>query len=258
MTRLTQLLLLLILTLFFGLFETLRPVQRRQPIRERLRNIIITLVLLFVGGAVTALILTHLPWRPPIAPQHGVPLMALSVVAALFLWDLLFYWYHRAEHAVPALWRIHQLHHSDEHLNASSALRHAWLEGPLEAIIISVPVERMLHLDTTGIFLFGASTTVWLLFVHANWRLHLGALTHVIGGPQNHRIHHSSLPQHRDRNFAVYFPVIDRIFGTYHPPTRDEFPPTGTEGMRSDVPWRIALTRPFSAWVERQEKQRSP
>jgi sterol desaturase/sphingolipid hydroxylase (fatty acid hydroxylase superfamily) len=49
-------------------------------------------------------------------------------------------------------------------------------------------------------------------------------------GPQIHRIHHSVLPQHRDKNYAVWFPLWDVLFGTYYHPARDEFPPTGVKG----------------------------
>jgi sterol desaturase/sphingolipid hydroxylase (fatty acid hydroxylase superfamily) len=64
-------------------------------------------------------------------------------------------------------------------------------------------------------------------FNHANIRLRLGPLTPILCGPQYHRIHHSRLPEHQDKNFAALFPVIDMMFGTYHRPSRDEFPPTG-------------------------------
>ena len=49
-------------------------------------------------------------------------------------------------------------------------------------------------------------------------RIQLGRWSWVAGAPQVHRIHHSRLPQHADKNFAAYFPIWDVLFGTYwHP-----------------------------------------
>jgi sterol desaturase/sphingolipid hydroxylase (fatty acid hydroxylase superfamily) len=87
-----------------------------------------------------------------------------------------------------------------------------------------------------------------LVFTHANVKLRLGVLTPLIVGPQVHRIHHSRLPEHQDKNFAQYFPVIDKMFGTYHAPGPDEFPPTGTPHLATDAPLSQVLSRPFLHW----------
>ena len=50
-----------------------------------------------------------------------------------------------------------------------------------------------------------------------------------------HCIHHSILDEHKDKNFAQFFPFIDVIFGTYFAPIKNEFPATGTEALRSQV-----------------------
>ncbi len=90
---------------------------------------------------------------------------------------------------------------------------------------------------------------LWGYFNHANIRLNLGVLTPVISGPQWHRIHHSIRPEHRNRNFATFFPVIDIIFGTYYRPAPDEYPETGlsdgdTVGFLQDVTYE-----PLRVWA---------
>ena len=60
-----------------------------------------------------------------------------------------------------------------------------------------------------------------------------------------HELHHSRLPEHRDRNFAPLFPFLDRVFGTYCEPRRDEYPPTGTMSLASDASIATAMARPF-------------
>jgi hypothetical protein len=63
-------------------------------------------------------------------------------------------------------------------------------------------------------------------------RIQFGRASVLLVSTQTHRIHHSILPQHRDKNFANWFPIWDILFGTYYHPARDEFPPTGVEEER--------------------------
>jgi sterol desaturase/sphingolipid hydroxylase (fatty acid hydroxylase superfamily) len=79
-------------------------------------------------------------------------------------------------------------------------------------------------------------------------RLPLGPLTPVFGGPQYHRVHHSILPEHHDKNFAAFFPIWDIIFGTAYLPKKNDYPPTGIEGVEiQSVP--KALFSPFVDWT---------
>lgn len=242
------------LYVFFGLFEVIRPWEKEQPLTGRLRNVLYTLLFLVIGGIVTLLMIRLIPWRAPGSGPRSPLVTFLMVILAIFVWDFLFYWYHRAEHAFGWLWEIHKLHHSDVHLNVSTSLRHSWIESPLQSLLISTPVAIVFSLDDSIWLVFSVVTTLWLLFVHTNIRLHLGVLTPFVGGPQVHRIHHSIEEKHQNKNFAVYFPIIDKVFGTYYAPAPDEFAPTGTHGMPSDVPWTKALVGPFIPRKGRIEK----
>lgn len=222
-----QIPLLFLLYAIYGIFEYKNPVEKHQPFRARFPNLIATFVLIFVGGTITKYLLQAEGENYGVPIFQNILLAGSSAFAAIFLWDVIFYWYHRAEHSISWLWAIHQFHHADTHLNTSSSLRHIFVENPMETVLITVPTAYLLHLNRESIFLFSFLITVWLLFVHANWRLHLGKLSPILGGPQNHRIHHSALPKHQNKNFAVYFPFIDKLFGTYYAPAPDEFPPTG-------------------------------
>ncbi len=71
----------------------------------------------------------------------------------------------------------------------------------------------------------------------------------MVCGPQVHRIHHSTRREHRDRNFAQYFPFLDRVFGSYYTPARHEFPPTGAPELASDASIGHALVQPFRIWA---------
>jgi len=87
-------------------------------------------------------------------------------------------------------------------------------------------------------------------FIHLNSRISLGPLTPIIAGPQTHRIHHSKLPEHIDKNFAAIFPLWDVIFGTYYHPKRGECPPCGLASGETVHSFRYALLMPFITWVK--------
>jgi hypothetical protein len=138
-----------------------------------------------------------------------------------------------------------------------------WLEAryphegfPDRVIPITVPMAILFNLspstgDAVG-FLFAG----WTFFIHANLRLQLGPLSWLFDAPQVHRIHHSRLSEHFDRNFAAFFPIWDVVFGTYFHPRRGEFPPTSipNEPRVSNVIEGALL--PFRSWWQQSSPQR--
>jgi len=137
------------------------------------------------------------------------PMFGLGV--SLLLFELGGYAYHRLAHSVPMLWRLHAVHHSSESMD--------WLAGfrqhPIEIVLMTIAQNAPLVL--LGAPLGVHATVVALLklntiFVHANLRLDVGPLRHIVATPAFHHRHHA-----RDgaaRNFATLFPFIDRLFGT--------------------------------------------
>jgi sterol desaturase/sphingolipid hydroxylase (fatty acid hydroxylase superfamily) len=231
--------------------EQVFPAERGQGLRGRLRNLTYYALLELFGFAGLAL------WihAGPVLVRHAhAPRgfeTALVVAANLFAVDFVYYGYHRAQHRIPALWAIHELHHADAELNATSSFRTYWLEMPVQAVIVLAPTLLLFGdqgpVHATAMLV---GSYAFLIFSHCNFRLSLGPLSSVVCGPQVHRIHHSRLPEHRDRNFAQYFPILDRLFGTWHAPGRDEFPATGADGLASEAPIATALVRPFRLWAE--------
>jgi sterol desaturase/sphingolipid hydroxylase (fatty acid hydroxylase superfamily) len=65
------------------------------------------------------------------------------------------------------------------------------------------------------------------LFYHSAIRVRLPWFDRIFVTPQVHRIHHSTDPEHYNRNFADALPIFDILFGTYHRPSKEEFPETG-------------------------------
>lgn len=237
------------------LLELVFPAEPGQGVRGRLRNLVHLLQFKTLG---TAGLAAWYAW----APAMGAPLLAPGVLgggiaervalvgANLLAIDVLFYWYHRAQHRFDFLWAIHELHHADAELNATTSYRTYWLEMPVQSMLILTPTTLVFGgLGPAHGFAVLVGSLFFLLFAHANLRLRLGPLTGWLVGPQVHRIHHSRLPGHRDRNFAQYFAFLDRLFGTWRPPARDEFPPTGAEGLPTDASLGRVLLRPFRIWT---------
>jgi sterol desaturase/sphingolipid hydroxylase (fatty acid hydroxylase superfamily) len=183
----------------------------------------------------------------------------LAIIGAAWLaaiaGDFFFYWYHRTAHKVHLLWQIHKMHHMDEALDALTIYRDNWLDPIYSAIMIGIPSGLFLNLDDIDPWDLGAlSGTVAavvsaaVVLGHMNVRLQVGRGSLFFCSPQVHRIHHSRLPQHFDKNFAFVFPLWDVLFGTYYAPQKDEFPPTGIPGERDVTTFWEAQTFTLRAW----------
>jgi sterol desaturase/sphingolipid hydroxylase (fatty acid hydroxylase superfamily) len=233
-----------------SVIEIFFPAQK-QSIQGRLRNLAHMLILKILGLGGLALVLIMTPtMRFENHEFHGI-VWAFFVFVNLLVNDAVYYFYHRAQHTFPALWALHELHHSDSELNATSSFRTFWLELPIQFLLIALPTMLMFgdrgpaHQNAVALLSIG-----FLIFTHCNWKLRLGFLSMVFCGPQVHRIHHSALGEHRNKNFAQVFPFIDVVFGTHHRPLRHEFPDTGSRTLPSDAPvLKSGLYRPFEIWI---------
>jgi sterol desaturase/sphingolipid hydroxylase (fatty acid hydroxylase superfamily) len=183
-------------------------------------------VILFIPVYTLAFSLAALSPGPWIRPRPGI-LFALSMaLIASIVGDFLYYWYHRLEHTSRWLWPIHELHHEDEHVNVTTAFKFHWIDS---AALHAVQVLPAIFLPKplVTIPLLYLARFVRVTFEHLAIPLHLGPFNRLITSPATHRIHHSTLPEHSNRNFAAVWPFWDVIFGTYYGPKRGEYPPTG-------------------------------
>jgi len=237
----------------FLLVERLRPAQRGQRARSVLFNLrwvvlysaLTGLLMFWVFGALTR----------SVSSMVGGPLVSLSAASGLAqlaelllfycAFDFFYYWFHRMQHRVPLLWRQHRLHHTEQDLNVTTTQRHHWLEEPLRVFFITIPMALLIDVGPAKAGWIGFSLGLWGFFIHANLRLSLGPLSPVFVGPQVHRIHHSVLRIHQDRNFGAFFPIWDILFGTFHRPAPDEYPPTGIEGVEPPRSLLEASLDPF-------------
>jgi lathosterol oxidase len=147
---------------------------------------------------------------------EGQP-FALQFLEILALTDLAQYWIHRAFHAVPALWRFHQIHHSAESMDWLAGSRLHLVDVAVTRGLTYVPIY-LLGFSEAPLFAYVAFVSLQATFIHANVRFRFGPLARIIATPQFHHWHHGAEAEAIDKNFAVHLPVIDWLFGTFHLP----------------------------------------
>lgn len=261
----------------FLLLEKLTPVNRGTPRNNFLFNWKITVSNLLLAPAFNAfIILLTIAFVNALGlPRLGITTTSVSVglpfidilmqgtlifFTACFLGDFSYYWWHRAQHQIPALWEIHKLHHSDEHLNTTTIYRSHFLEPAGQALVRGLTIGLIFDTGETpqtaiAIVAGGLLPVLWDYFIHANVRI--DALNRVLpffSVPQFHWIHHSRNPEHQDKNFSIWLPMFDIAFGSYYRPRPDEYPPTGlSSGEKIETLW-AAQAGPFLAWAEMLKK----
>ncbi len=256
----------------FLLIEKLTPMLAKVPRSNYWLNWRITWSNLILAPAFTALVIvgtvyfagmTGLPSLDVPMPDMALGIPALDILingsiiflTACFLGDFSYYWWHRAQHTFPVLWEIHKVHHSDEHLNTTTIFRSHFLESAGQSLFRGLTIGLIFNLQNgrtdplslvAGALLLG----LWDFFIHANVRIPaLHRLLPFFSNPHFHWIHHSKLPEHQDKNFAIWLPMFDVAFGTYYRPEIDEYPPTGLQsGEQFNSVWQ-AQTAPIIAWA---------
>lgn len=137
--------------------------------------------------------------------------------AAFVLSEVAGYWLHRAMHRVPALWKLHSVHHAPTELDWLTGWRQHPLDFLLHGLAVALP-GVLLGAQLSELASVVALRKAWTAFLHSNVTLRFGALEHIIATPAFHRVHHSADPADFDRNFAGTLPALDVLFGTWRTP----------------------------------------
>ena len=162
---------------------------------------------------------------PSLLDGAAMPLWA-GAIAYLVLRDALEYFYHRAQHAVPLLWSVHSLHHSDPNMSALTANRHFWGDQLIKAVTIW-PLAALVIAPTPMMLGIFNLASFWHIVVHARLPISFGPLSWLLNSPAYHRRHHSCLSEHYNSNYSALFPIFDVLCGSYNRPAG--FPPTGLD-----------------------------
>ncbi len=216
--------ILLFLLLWWETLTPFLPMFRndsRQRTRHGLRNITIALLnsgmtaLLFVGlWAATANWAAHndfglLNWTSAPPLWH-----ALVAVLALDFWT---YWWHRLNHRLPFLWRFHRAHHSDTHMDVTTASRFH-IGEILFSNVLRIPLILLLGIHVLEIVLYETALLAVIQFHHANVGLPRRVdqlLRCFIVTPAMHKVHHSRWLPETDSNYSSLLSVWDRVFNSF-------------------------------------------
>ena len=148
----------------------------------------------------------------------------IVIVVALVARTLAGYWIHRAMHAVPWLWRIHRVHHSDTHFDLTLSLRSHPFDALLRMMVFA-GVSLALGLPIWAVLLVEVALTAANFWEHVDATLPpmmQRALGTVLVTPAAHRLHHSAWQPQTDSNFGAGLIVWDRLFGTYRSPQAEQ------------------------------------
>jgi len=196
---------------------------------------------------------------------------AIAFVVLFLVQDFCRFINHYLHHGTRVLWPFHAVHHSAEVMTPLTFLRAHPLYTIFQAITISLLVGLA---QALVVFAVVGRIEAWVIYAavwsfnayvfigghlrHSHvWLSYGRVLEHVLISPAQHQIHHSSAPEHHDKNFGEIFAIWDWMFGTLYVPDGPEkltFGIAGADGVRIEQPHtglRAAMLGPFrEAWEE--------
>jgi sterol desaturase/sphingolipid hydroxylase (fatty acid hydroxylase superfamily) len=169
----------------------------------------------------------------------------MAIILAVILLDLAIYLQHVLFHAVPALWRLHRMHHTDLEFDVTTGLRFHPIEIVL-SMLIKLAVVVSLGTPAVAVLIFEVVLNATSLFNHGNVRIP-GRLDRVLRWvvvtPDMHRVHHSVESHETNSNFGFNVPWWDRLLGTYR-----SQPQAGHETMMIGIE---QFRQPRELWLHR-------
>ncbi len=144
----------------------------------------------------------------------------VSLIIYILIFDLVDYFYHRAQHRFSWFWSLHAVHHSQRQMTMWSDNRNHLLDSFLRSSVF-VLVAKVIGVPPGQFVLIVVLTQLIESYSHANIRMSFGKIgERLIVSPKFHRFHHSieynesTAGPARGHNFAVLFPIWDILFGT--------------------------------------------
>ena len=151
-----------------------------------------------------------------------------AVIASVVVLDLAIYLQHVLFHAVPALWRVHRMHHTDLDFDVTTGTRFHPIEIAL-SMLLKFGAVAALGVPVLGVLIFEVLLNATSMFNHGNVRIPVAVdryLRRLVVTPDMHRVHHSILVGETNSKLGFNLPWWDRLLGTY----RDQ-PVAGHDGM---------------------------
>jgi sterol desaturase/sphingolipid hydroxylase (fatty acid hydroxylase superfamily) len=217
------------LAAFGGVFALMAAWELAAPARERrlaraprwfanlglaVLNTLIVRLLLPVSTLAAAALAAEEGWG--LFNRLALPAWA-AVAAAVVLLDLVIYLQHVLFHAVPALMRLHAVHHADPDFDVTTGIRFHPLEILL-SVLLRLAAVAALGAPVLAVLVFEVLLNASAMFNHSNVSLPAWLEPWVRGvlvTPDMHRVHHSVVEAERNSNYGFCLSVWDRLLGTY-------------------------------------------
>jgi len=175
--------------------------------------------------------------NPGLNPQT----VAIGVLTLLAI-DFTGYWSHRIRHKVPILWRFHEIHHCDESVGVLTARRHHSGDKLFSDLCRAIPIAFLGPAYLSGFLGWSLLQRCSAYWSHSRTSVSPTWMEWLFVTPRTHIIHHSTAPEHMDRNFGGLLTIWDRLFRTHVVPDGRPFQ-TGVPN--SNVPNENTETDPI-------------
>jgi sterol desaturase/sphingolipid hydroxylase (fatty acid hydroxylase superfamily) len=225
----------------FWLIESVAPFSSRTGrVRHAARNLaiagvnVVALALLLSGLTVGV---AHAAETRSWGILNNIPLSPFAnVLLAVLTLDLWTYWWHRANHWIPFLWRFHRMHHSDPAMDVTTATRFHLGEIAVSTIV-RLGIIPLVGIPLRVIVVYELVLLLSTQFHHSNIALPSGIdriLRLVIVSPNMHRVHHSIKRVETDSNYSSVLSIWDRLFRSYRERPDSREIRFGVEGYCAD------------------------
>lgn len=241
--RVTVMVPLLVATVVFNLaVESLIPFGNNKNKRPYGRDTIFTFVNIFITSKFGELLVIYILARGmelyfsdyTLFKASNLGPLWLQVTAAILLNEFVRYWSHFAQHKIPALWKLHAIHHSVKEIYSLNT----FYSHPLDFFVrncFSLPIVITFGFSTEAVMIATAFLAVSGVFSHSRANFRFSWLNYIFSTNQLHRWHHSTVPAESDKNFGVCLSIWDLVFGTWFLPKDREAP--AETGLHQEHPW---------------------
>jgi sterol desaturase/sphingolipid hydroxylase (fatty acid hydroxylase superfamily) len=169
--------------------------------------------------------------------------LVVQVLLIMLVADVTQYWVHRSFHRIRWAWPFHAIHHSSRNMDWLAGSRLHFVDTVITRGLILVPLF-VIGFAEQALYIWLGIVAAQATFIHVNMKWRLKWLEHILVTPRFHHWHHAVKPI--DKNFAIHFPWIDRLFGTYHLPSDGSWPPeVGIHGDPVPAEFGSQLIWPF-------------
>ena len=156
----------------------------------------------------------------------------LTWYMSFLLMDFGYYVFHRLSHEVAIVWGAHQVHHSSEDYNLTTALRQSVFQHCFSECLY---VPLALLMPPSHFLIHNQLNTLYQFWIHTECINTLGPLEYILNTPSHHRVHHGRNRYCIDKNYAGVLIIFDRMFGTF-------------EAERKTDPVVYGLVAPLASW----------